>query len=433
MQTESLNGSLFMLRLASIELVYSGEPPVALVGAEVKDETESPAADQIPSVSQSTSEPNVKVGKRRKVKAHDNPVKITADEPKSEHVAEPILPADLAAILAMDALADSGSGLSDHEDDVVKDTIGQHLNDTASNASSSDSKSVIEVESGALAPNTTQQDQSDVARHWLASQDQAGHWLIQLAAIVTAEHWRWGTDILELQQQCLLSFPKTPDALKLEANQFIRALEEKGWLVTDVLSPMRKVREIQQVRGVLLASEPSGMFKQLLANTTIPDVYRSQPIESELSVQTREQNAERTSKNTPKPSALSPSPPGISQEIPLDAKPLLDNAKPKSASVVPHNPEHVTAKSSKAKSDTGTHKKQHYRQAIRHWMDELQQAPARMAVTGDDSTWLEVDEQSISTFLSNTPGLTRTQLMRELASHGDFRSVGTCLQLRRTP
>jgi hypothetical protein len=175
------------------------------------------------------------------------------------------------------------------------------------------------------------------------------------------------------------------------------------------------------------------MFKQLLANTTIPDVYRSQPIESELSVQTREQNAERTSKNTPKPSALSPSPPGISQEIPLDAKPLLDNAKPKSASVVPHNPEHVTAKSSKAKSDTGTHKKQHYRQAIRHWMDELQQAPARMAVTGDDSTWLEVDEQSISTFLSNTPGLTRTQLMRELASHGDFRSVGTCLQLRRTP
>jgi hypothetical protein len=333
----------------------------------------------------------------------------------------------------MDALASCGCGLSYHEDDVVKDTIGQHLNDTASNASSSDSKSVIEVESGALAPNTTQQDQSDVARHWLASQDQAGHWLIQLAAIVTAEHWRWGTDILELQQQCLLSFPKTPDALKLEANQFIRALEEKGWLVTDVLSPMRKVREIQQVRGVLLASEPSGMFKQLLANTTIPDVYRSQPIESELSVQTREQNAERTSKNTPKPSALSPSPPGISQEIPLDAKPLLDNAKPKSASVVPHNPEHVTAKSSKAKSDTGTHKKQHYRQAIRHWMDELQQAPARMAVTGDDSTWLEVDEQSISTFLSNTPGLTRTQLMRELASHGDFRSVGTCLQLRRTP
>ena len=433
MQTETLNGSLFMLRLSSIELMYSGEPPVAVIGAEVKDETESPVADQTPSISQSPSEPNTNVGKRRKVKAHDNPVKITAVAPKSEHVPEPILPADLAAILAMDALADSGSGLSDHEDDVVKDTIGQHLNDTASNASSSDSTGVIEVESDSLAPNNTQQDQSDVARHWLASQGQAGRWLIQLAAMVTAEHWRWGTDILEVQQQCLLSFPKTPDALKLEANQFIRVLEEKGWLVTDVLSPMRKVREVQQIRGVLLASEPSGMFKQLLANTTIPDAYRPQPIESELSVQTREQKSEPTSENTLKPSTVSSSRPATNPGTPLDAKSLPDNPTLKSDSVVPDNPEQVTAKPSKAKLDTGAHKKQHYRQAIRHWMDELQQAPARTAVAGDDATWLEVDEQAIANFLNNTPGLTRTQLMRELASHGDFRSVGTCLQLRRTP
>ena len=119
--------------------------------------------------------------------------------------------------------------------------------------------------------------------------------------------------------------------------------------------------------------------------------------------------------------------------MPLDANSLPDNPTLKSASVVPDNPEHVTAKSSKAKSDPVANKKQHYRQAIRHWMDELQQAPARTAVVGDDATWLEVDEQAIANFLNNTPGLTRTQLMRELASHGDFRSVGTCLQLRRTP
>jgi len=435
MQTETLNGSLFMLRLASIELVYSGEPPVAVAGIEVKDETESPAADKPPLISQSTKKPtsDSEGVKRRKVKAHDNPVKIAAVEPKVEHVTEPILPADLAAILAMDALADSGSGLSDHADLEVGEMVDPHQNDTTPKSPNSDSTGTIEVESDALAPNNTLQDQSDVARHWFASQGQAGKWLIQLSAIVTAEHWRWGTDILEVQQQCLLSFPKTPDALKLEANQFIRVLEEKGWLVTDVLSPMRKVREIQQIRGVLLASEPSGMFKQLLANTTIPDVYRPQPIESELSVQIREQKSEPTSNNTLKPSTVSSSRPATNPEMPLDAKPLPDNPTPKSASVVPHNPEDVTAKSSKAKSDTGTHKKQHYRQAIRHWMDELQHAPARTAVGGDDAAWLEVDEQAIANFLSDTPGLTRTQLMRELASHGDFRSVGTCLQLRRTP
>ncbi len=435
MQTETLNGSLFMLRLASIELVYSGEPPVAVVGAEVRDETESPAADQTPSPTQSVSKPNASanVGKRRKVTDHDNPVKMTVSEPNSELDAESILPADLAAMLAMDAQADNGSGLSDHAGLEVGEMVDPHQNDTTLKSPSSVSAGAIEVETGSLAPHNTQLDQSDVARHWLESQGQAGHWLIQLASIITADHWRWGTDILDVQQQCLLSFPRTPDALKLEANQFIRVLEEKGWLVTDVLSPMRKVREIQHIRGVLLASEPSGMFKQLLANSTTPDAHRPQTLESESSAQTLEQKAERTSKNTLKPSALSVSTPGINPETPLDAKPLLDNATPKSASVVPHNPEQVTAKSSKAKSETGTNNKQHYRQAIKIWMDELQQASTRTVTTEDDPAWLEVDEQSIATFLNNTPGLTRTQLMRELASHGDFRSVGASLQLRRIP
>lgn len=435
MQTETLNGSLFMLRLASIELVYSGEPPVVVDGIEVSDEPESTSTNPSTVQSQSTSKSaaDTSGGKRRKAKTPDSVIQTASAEPNVAQRAELIIPEDLAAILAMDADTDRDRGLHDHAGLDAEKRVDPQLNDTTPNASNSGSDDTLEAEATSISSQNPAPDQSNVAQHWLASQGQAGHWLIQLAAIVTAEQWRWGTDLLDVQQQCLLSFPRTPDALKLEANQFIRVLEEKSWLVTDVLSPMRKVREIQQVRGVLLTREPSGMFKQLLTNTTTPDAHRSQTLESESSAQTREKKVERTSKNTLKPSVLSPNKPATNPKTALDAQSLPDNATQSPAGLPSDNPEHVTAKSSKAKADKGANQKQHYRQAIKTWMEELQQAPTRTAAAGDDPAWLDVDEQAIATFLSNTPGLTRTQLMRELASHGDFRSVGTCLQLRRTP
>ena len=102
------------------------------------------------------------------------------------------------------------------------------------------------------------------------AQGLAGTWLIQLSDEINAGRLLLGVDLLETQGKWLLPFPGTAQKLNVEPNLFIKTLEEIGWLVIDVLSPMRKVQVINQVRGVLLASEPSGFMKQLITVSTLP-------------------------------------------------------------------------------------------------------------------------------------------------------------------
>ena len=113
-------------------------------------------------------------------------------------------------------------------------------------------------------------DSIDTARNWLNTHGLAGAWLIQLATEINAGRLQLGVDLLETQGKCLLPFPDSAQKLNVEPNLFIKTLEEKGWLVTDILSPMRKVQVINQVRGVLLASEPSGFMKQLITVSNLP-------------------------------------------------------------------------------------------------------------------------------------------------------------------
>ncbi|MCQ8117750.1 MobH family relaxase [Methylomonas rosea] len=270
MQTETLNGSLFMLRLASIELVYSGEPPVAVDGMEVGDQPESAPANLASAHSQSVRKPAADAGggKRRKAKESDSTVKTAIAEPTVAQVAEPFIPADLAAMLAMDSQIDSS--LCDLSGHATEDVDNKGLEDKPPNSPISGLVSTIEAVTPSMARPQAEPAHTDLARQWLEAQGLAGQWLIQLAGIVLSEQWQWGTDLLDHKDQCLLGFPRTADALQLEANHFIKILDEKGWIVTDVLSPMRKVREIEKIRGLLLAGEPSAMFKRLLASTSEP-------------------------------------------------------------------------------------------------------------------------------------------------------------------
>lgn len=76
--------------------------------------------------------------------------------------------------------------------------------------------------------------------------------------------WQLGSDLLKVQEKYLLPFPATAEKLAVDPPQFIKTFEATGWLVTDVLSPMRKVQTLQSVRGVLLTLEPSSALKALL-------------------------------------------------------------------------------------------------------------------------------------------------------------------------
>ncbi|WP_445368801.1 MobH family relaxase [Methylomonas sp. BW4-1] len=444
MQTETLNGSLFMLRLASIELVYSGEPPVAVDGIEVSDEPEStstnPAAAQSQATSKSASDNSG--GKRRKAKTPDREIETASSESNAVQLAESVIPDDLAAILAMDADADRDRDLHEHSGQVLDDRSDQHPNDTTQNSSNSGSDGTIEAEAASVLPQNPAPDQSDVARQWLESQGQAGHWLIQLAGIVLSEQWRWGTDLLEHKDQCLLAFPRTADALQLEANQFIKCLDEKGWLVTDVLSPMRKIREIDKIRGVLLASEPSAMFKRLLASTPVSTAsLASEPLVPSAAAgqssvpkithrpMTTVQQTEQSS--LPQCQAVVENAPATEAAAVVVAS--LDNIKPMPPSRSTNRRQAIQPEPLSSRSESSALQKQNLRKVIEHWMDELAQAAPPPSADGTDSAWLDVEDRSIEALLRNTPGLTRTQLMRALGSHADFRSIGTVLQMRRRP
>ena len=132
-------------------------------------------------------------------------------------------------------------------------------------------------------------DSIGTARNWLNTHGLAGAWLIQLATEINAGRLQLSIDLLETQGKCLLPFPDSAQKLNIEPNLFIKTLEEKGWLVTDILSPMRKVQVINQVRGVLLASEPSGFMKQLIsASSLLVAAATDQPLKVENQAPTQD-------------------------------------------------------------------------------------------------------------------------------------------------
>lgn len=440
MQTEILNGSLFMLRLASIELVYSGEPPVAVDGMEVGDEPESAPANPANTQAQSASKSAADAGggKRRNAKESDSTVKTAIAEPNVAKVAEPIVPADLAAMLAMDAQADSS--LSDLSGQVTEDVADKGLEDNPPNSPSAGSVNTVEAATSDNTPPLATPAQADLARQWLEAQGLAGQWLVQLAEIVLSEQWQWGADLLDHKDQCMLGMPRTADALQLEANQFIKILDEKGWIVTDVLSPMRKVREIDKIRGLLLASEPSAMFKRLLASTSVPIAsLEAKPAVPSVAVGRNSDPKAKHPPTTAKQTEQSSPPPSQSfVENALATKlssvdvPAPDNTTPTTHSRPPSKRHNIQPESSASRSESSVTKTQNLRQIIEHWMGELAQAAPPLPTEGTDAAWLDVEDRSIETLLRNTPGLTRTQLMRALGSHADFRSIGTVLQMRHT-
>ena len=105
-------------------------------------------------------------------------------------------------------------------------------------------------------------------------------------------------DLLETQGKWLLPFPGAAHKLNVEPNLLIKTLEEIGWLVIDVLSPMRKVQVINQVRGMLLASEPSGFMKQLITVSTLPvsTATSNQPLKPDNQAPTQD-NKNKPSQN----------------------------------------------------------------------------------------------------------------------------------------
>lgn len=444
MQPEGMNGSLFMLRLCSFELIYNGEPPIVVGGQEVSEEGEDEPVKTKKSLKMPESIPELLIPEAVEFtpatievidQFHLNSVDF--DHRNPEHCNQDInsdwedqLGADNKLFVPEKML----SPLSVQTEMQVDDSIPLIQAELPLNSS------VVNL-------NTDQrQDMENIvaAKKWLETQGLAGKWLMMLAEAINSEGWHPQIDSWDTQNKLLLPFPGTAQQLQIDSNLFIKILDEKGWLITDILSPMRKVQEINGIRGVLLASEPSEQLKQLL-----PKFFKSG---SHLQSDQVARRGKSKSKSTPKTLETKVclerqthlKLPETMTEIALltqeDIKNVDENLTNDALSKVPSQ----TLKESKIPSATSKPKKsvsrrekkaaliQMYGLIIQTWITELKQSCRSPALNDADQEWFDIDEKAIEKLLQKTSGLSRIDLMLMLAAHPNLRSIGGGLQMRQT-
>jgi conjugal transfer pilus assembly protein TraI len=475
MQPPGLDVVLYMLRLASTELIYSNEPPVAIEGTEVEedpeavvkaeseqDKTGGPETQPIAQVTISLLNDGTMATSAMGVNQEQNDMLVsnpeTATEPDQRILQEcqdlsnkdqmqmgdtPLNPTARVEPINTDM------AISQHAVQPI-DKAGTPKKLKRSNISLNPEASNVQT----VAP-PSKVDSVDAARNWLHAHGLAGEWLIQLADQINAECLQVGIDLLETQGKWLLPFPDTAQKLPVEQNLFIKTLEEKGWLVTDVLSPLRKVQVINQVRGVLLAREPSGFLKQLIQVSGSPEIAMEQAPKI----------AERTPVNDKKAKPLPIKPEKCGKRLDPNKASIADNPVPAetrasqvlSVKPAPTKPEafsqskpqsdpesSITPKPSKPKSAVDTvstkspvtkavHSTPPGSQAVMALIDQLRQSRPLSNASPADKDWRSVEESDIVQCLQQHPGLKRSTLLREMASHPDCRIDDGCFKVRVGP
>lgn len=296
------------------------------------------------------------------------------------------------------------------------------------------------------------------ARTWLQAQGLVGEWLIQISHELNVGRLKLGTDVLETQGRYLLAFPDIAQKLTIEPNFFIKTLEEKGWLVTDILSPMRKVQVINQVRGVLLASESSGFMKQLL---TVSNLFVAADVSEQLSepaTPTAAKGNKKTLPSNPKKlgkaagrnqTAVTATEKVDTTETPRAKPTLAKSALSKTQTITqlkaqPVAKPFITEKPVKQDVAVETLSKAASDQfpspnipsgclAVSALIDQLRKAKAFSSAATTDNAWRSVEESDIAQCLQQHPGLKRSALLREMASHPDCRMDEGGFKIRIRP
>ena len=411
MQPQGLEVTLYMLRLASAELIFTNEPPVVVEGIEIEDLPEiAVSADSVQNSTPLESQPDVKINKLSRPQGNpqgcattdqhlipDDQEQSTNDQ--SSH--KKLLPLTITQPTNVDA---------ESSPPVTKFIAATDIAKKSKRTNTPSKPEAINEQ--ALTTHTSQADSIDSAGNWLQAHGLAGTWLIQLASEINAERLLLGIDLLEAQDQYLLPFPDTAQKLNIEPNLFIKTLEDTGWLVTDVLSPMRKIQMINQVRGVLLATAPSGFMKQLLtvsSTSVAPSMQKPKDLNATVAKNNKVTllTASKTEQAV-KPQKLKLSPAANMQEPANKRQAIADSVTHSSPSTLVGSP------------------------AVMALINYLRTTrPISEAITAD-KLWHSVAESEITQFLKQQPRLKRSAFLREMANHPDCHIDETGIKVRIT-
>jgi len=404
--------------LSSLELVYSGEPPVAVEGVEVDE-----AVSLLEEITTETTQVEPVHGKLDKSNR-----KVSQDQ--QANLAVPELPSPIHSTVVAEQ-----SFLNHPEvENTVSTQIDQAISTTSKERDDGNKykthKSTDEDDktSKAVVNNPLIEDNQVSVRNWLTDQGQAGKWLLQITAKIIQGEWHRGTDLVEIQDKWLLPFPATPEKINIDPNLFINVLNDKGWLVTDVLSPMRKVQMINQVRGVLLASEPSAKIKQLLAGDHPSASITRQPVKSKVPAASKPPKG-KTLSNQKGHSDKQP------VQITMSGKGQQKAVIAKKSIITPPVSEQLpaTETTENLKITTNDHAVINpitVNQLVMTLVKQVQQTRPTTKQTNTKSVWSHIEDAVLDQYLKLHPSDTRSNLLREFSRHPDCRLVDGCIQVR---
>ncbi len=424
MQPESLDNPLYLLRLKSTELVFSGEPPTEVAAHEISEQ------DATALKTEPVSTPILKPGKATKGKnigvltrphRTDNPSLVTKAPIQTTTADNIIVPAGSAetesvpAIPASEVNQDINTMPSTLDQVRPQSDLGDSFttpiqakvspNPTVLVPSDESSLPIIEADQPSVEISTVDSP-VDKAKCWLENHGDAGQWLLNIASHLIKNQWQWGIDVLEAQDKYLLPFPGTAEKLGVDPSQFIKTLEDKGWLVTDVLSPMRKVQTIQSVRGILLALEPSLAIQALLKPQD----------EARPSVPSRSDNAANANIRVPssKPHKRTKPEPKIAQLPPKASGNQQSSNGNVSDISVKSNADKSTEPQATTPAKPGT---------IDLLITHVRQQNIPPDESSTEGNWHKLSNTELERFLAQHPTIRRTRFMLDIANNPDCRSV----------
>jgi conjugal transfer pilus assembly protein TraI len=432
MQPDGLDNPLYLLRLKSAELIFSGELPLVVEAREINESDATivkaePVTNPAPKISKPAKPKNVAVMKQPQRADKPKPVepKEPQIEPAHDTSAELLLPAIESAPGILNSLpSDPDQGLSESTStDGLPSLCQAEQPNNSTRAEPTNTEKTASAEKPDLATTDARSisNPADSAQCWLERHGDAGQWLVDIASMLNQGQWQLGSDLLDVQDKYLLPFPATAEKLAVDSPQFIKILEDKGWLVTDVLSPMRKVQTIQSVRGVLLALEPSLALKALLKSQCKAPLTAS-------SAQTPSSNADKSrypvKSSQPQDEAFREPKPVRSKSNATDRQKTISGNAPDSS--VNSEPDKASDPVTTPPAKPGT---------IDLLIAHVRQQNIPPDESSPDGHWHTVSNTALEQFLTQHPTIKRTRLMLDIANHPDCRSVSATegIQVRLHP
>jgi hypothetical protein len=416
-----LDNPLYLLRLKSAELIFSSEPPVVIAAHEIDEpysniiETD-PVSNPAQPINKQVKAKSVAVLKQSQQDENPKPIVLRSIQQDTAH--------DLSALpdLQVSELTQSiQDSQGTNNMNTISPNVDQQLMPSECSNIIPSSYETVEPENTIASQIQSTCEPVDNSKCWLENQGDAGQWLIDIASMLNQGQWHLDRDILYVQDKYLLPFPATAEKLNIDPPQFIKTLEGNGWLVTDVMSPMRKVQIIQSVRGVLLALEPSLALNALLK-------FRDNSLLTASSAQTPSSNKDKTrdefkSSQAQKETGGEPKPKRSKSNSTGKQNLITDKASDSS----------VNSQSDKTNNllplppvKSGT---------IDLLITYVRQQNIPSDESSPDNNWHTVSNIELEQFLTQHSTIKRTRLMIDIANHPDCRSVSATegIQVRLHP